>query len=227
MQFEDLQAIWDTQTERPVFAINDSRLAVGLYQQRERSRRRLFREQIAPLYFGAWMVAAFSAFLFLVFFVKTISKMRLTDPLMTVWDGAALLIALAAAVSVAVPMYSERRKHEREQNVFAPSLREELDRGISQLDFELNFHSTRRMCKSFAMVFIGGVVMLWETGRLNGDPAPWSALPVILICMIASSWYAFAARNKIVEQVTQRKRALESMRSELSRTDGRIDERGY
>lgn len=34
MEFEDLQAIWDTQNERPVFSINDSRLAVGLYQQR-------------------------------------------------------------------------------------------------------------------------------------------------------------------------------------------------
>jgi hypothetical protein len=35
MEFEDLQAIWDTQNEQPVFSINDSRLAVGLYQQRE------------------------------------------------------------------------------------------------------------------------------------------------------------------------------------------------
>ena len=31
MEFKDLQAIWDTQNERPVFAINDSRLSVALY----------------------------------------------------------------------------------------------------------------------------------------------------------------------------------------------------
>ena len=40
MEFENLQAIWDTQNDKPVFAMQDARLLVALYQQRERSRRR-------------------------------------------------------------------------------------------------------------------------------------------------------------------------------------------
>ena len=39
MEFENLQAIWDTQNDKPVFAMKDARLLVALYQQREQSRR--------------------------------------------------------------------------------------------------------------------------------------------------------------------------------------------
>jgi hypothetical protein len=42
MQLEELQAIWETQTERPVFSVNDFGLHLALYQVRERARRRLF-----------------------------------------------------------------------------------------------------------------------------------------------------------------------------------------
>jgi hypothetical protein len=215
MEFEDLQAIWDTQNERPVFSINDSRLGVGLYQQREQARRRLFREAFAPVYFGALFIAAVSALLFLAFFVKTISKMRPTDPLMSVWDGAALVGSVGAALATAVSMYTQRRKHERTQNVFAPSLREELEQGISQLDFELSLYSTPRVVKMAAFLSIGTTVLMWEAGRLNGDPTPWMMLVYALLCICPGSWYGFDVKKGIVERVMQRKRALESMRAAL------------
>ena len=53
MEFEDLQAIWDTQNDKPVFAMQDARLLVALYQQRERSRQRAFRLHFAPMYVAA------------------------------------------------------------------------------------------------------------------------------------------------------------------------------
>jgi amino acid transporter len=215
MEFEDLQNIWDTQNDRPVFSMNDSRLAVGLYQQREHSRRRVFRQQFAPIYFTVPLLAVFSAFIFLAFFAKTVTRMRSTDPLMSVWDGVALAIAVVAALTAIVSMHVERKKHERLQNVFAPSLREELEQGISQLDFELSLHSTPRALKLTGWIFLGAVLMVWESGRLNGDPTPWTILLFTLFCMGAGLWYGFATRKRIVDRVMQRKRALESMRAAL------------
>ena len=52
MKFENLQAIWDTQNDKPVFAMKDARLLVALYQQREQSRRRIFRQLFAPQCLG-------------------------------------------------------------------------------------------------------------------------------------------------------------------------------
>lgn len=213
MEFEDLQAIWDTQNDRPVFSINDSRLAVGLYQQRDQSRRRLFRLLFAPAYGIALSITVALGLTFLVFLFKTVTEMRLTDPLMSIWDGAALAAAVGAALAVVVPMYRQRREHEGTQNVFAPSLRQELERGISQLDFELG-------CASWAwrvpaLVSLGTCVLSWELGRLNGQAPPWTLLAVVLSGVAASVWAGFAANKKAVEQIEQRRHALESIRTAL------------
>ena len=213
MEFEDLQAIWDTQNERPVFSINDSRLAVGLYQQRDQSRRRLFRLLFAPAYGTALFITVALGLTFLVFLLKTVTKLRLTDPQMSIWDGAALAAALGAALAIVVPMYKQRRKHEGTQSIFAPSLREELERGISQLDFELG-------CASWAwripaIVALGTCVLVWELGRLNGQASPWMMLALVLIGVATSVWAGFAANKKAVEQIEQRRRALEAMRAAL------------
>jgi uncharacterized membrane protein len=215
MQFEDLQAIWDTQNDRPVFSMNDSRLAVGLYQQREQSRRRLFRELFAPAYVIALSITVALGLTFLVFFVKTVTKMRLTDPQMSIWDGAALVAGMGAALAVVARMYRERRKHEGAQNVFAPSLREELERGISQLDFELSFYCTSRVWNVPALVSLATSVLLCELGRLNGESTPWTMLAVALGGVVLSVWAGLAANKKVVERIEQRKRALESMRAAL------------
>ena len=215
MQFEDLQAIWDTQNDRPVFSMNDSRLAVGLYQQREQSRRRLFRQLFAPAYVIALVITMGLGLTFLAFFVKTVTKMRLTDPQMSIWDGAALVAAIGAALAVVTAMYREQRKHEGVQNVFAPSLREELERGISQIDFELSFSRTPRVWNVPALVSLATSVLLCELGRLNGESIPWTMLAVALGGVVSTVWVSVALSKKAVEQIEQRRRALESMRAAL------------
>jgi hypothetical protein len=69
MEFENLQAIWDTRNDKLVFAMQDARLLLALYQQRERRRRRVFRLQFAPIYGAARfmfavLVAVFATFLY-------------------------------------------------------------------------------------------------------------------------------------------------------------------
>src|SRR5690242_7640246 len=146
MEFENLQAIWDTQNEKPVFAMQDARLLVALYQQREQSRRRLFKQYFLPMYIAAPIGLAGIGFVFLAFFMKSIYIKKLArDFPMSAWDYAAFVVAAAALVAMVIPPYIERTRHERTQQVFAPSLREELDRGMAQLDFEVGLHSTSRL----------------------------------------------------------------------------------
>lgn len=133
---------------------------------------------------------------FLAFFVKTVTKMRLTDPQMSIWDGAALMAGVGASLAVVASMYRERRKHEGIQNVFAPSLREELDRGISQVDFELSYSSTSRMWNVPALVSFGTGVLLCEIGRLNGESTPWTMFAVAVGGVLVSVWVGFAAKKR-------------------------------
>ncbi len=214
MEFKDLQAIWDTQNERPVFAINDSRLSVALYQQREHRRRRLFNLFFIPFYGVTLAIVVANALLFLLFFAKTIYQLRPSDPPMTVWDGAALLAVITAAVDIAVRLQAQRGRHQRAQKAFAPSLREELEHGISQLDFELSLLGTAPVRKMIGLVSIGTMVFVWEVARLNGLPAPWLELSYCLF-VLPAVWANAAAQKAASEEVLQRKRALESMRATL------------
>jgi hypothetical protein len=231
MEFEDLQAIWDTQNEKPVFAMQDARLLVALYQQRERSRRRAFRLHFAPMYGAALaMLAAIGSL---------IANFRNIDSLMrrfkgrfthngfgiSAWDYAGLAVAAAALLALVVPLYLERKKHERTQELFAPTLREELDRGIAQLDFAIRLDRTPRVLRILTLLSIAVVMIMWETGRAAGNPTPWSAALWVLAVFLPGGlgWVVGRLQGKLQKRERglvrrlrlERRRALESMRAAL------------
>jgi len=216
MKFENLQAIWDTQNDKPVFAMNDARLLVALYQQRERSRRRLFRQLFALLYVVALIGLAGLGLVFFAFLLKSIHIEEIgRDFPMSAWDYTAFAVAAGALVAMVVPMYVARKRHERIQEVFAPSLREELDRGISQLDFELGLCSKPRVASIYGWLTIAVVLFNWEVGRLNGNYAPWDTVWMTMFCIVAGTWPTLAVKKAIDERWIARRRALESMRAAL------------
>jgi hypothetical protein len=213
MEFESLQAIWDTQNDKPVFAMQDARLLVALYQQRERSRRRVFKRQFAPMYVAALLTLAVLGVVFVTFLSR--SRFPHHGFPMSAWDYAGFAVAVGALLAVVVPMYLERKKHERTQEIFAPSLREELDRGIAQLDFEMGLHSNPRVMRILTLLSIIAMTLNWEEGRLSGDPTPWRLALVALFFVFLGGRAGFAARKKVMKRVLARRRALESMRAAL------------
>ena len=221
MEFESLRAIWNTQNERPVFSLNDSRLAVALYQQREQSRRRLFRQQWGLVFGPALVLALFNALLFLGSILKNVVyKIRVgeRDPGMSVFDGVALAGAAGVGVAIAVWSYRQHKKHELTQDLFAPSLREELEQGIAQLDFELNLYSGPRVTKLVLALSFQGTVLLWEVGRVLGDPAPWYML-AIAVALCSSNQVNLTLKKKVRQRMVERRRALESMLAQLKKED--------
>jgi hypothetical protein len=72
-----------------------------------------------------------------------------------------------------------RRKHEKEQSVFAPSLRQEIERGSAQIDFEISTATSGIAWRNAARICLAAILMGWEAGRLNGDPLPWEVLWMI------------------------------------------------
>lgn len=221
MEFENLQAIWDSQNDKPVFAMQDPRLLVALYQQRERRRRRLFKLHFAPMYGAAMLMLGVLGAL-VATFLRIASLMRRFKGVFThngfpisAWDYAGLAVAAGALLALVVPLYLERRKHERTQEIFAPSLREELDRGIAQVDFSMGLDTTPRVLRILTLLSIAAVIINWEAVRAAGDPKPWGAALGTFLCMLLSGCLGFAARKKTMQRRLARRRALESMRAAL------------
>ena len=216
MKFENLQAIWDTQNDKPVFAMKDARLLLALYQQREQSRRKLFWWEFFPMYAAAVAGLAGGAFMFVAFYFKSLNIKKLArDFPMNAWDYTAFAIASFSLVALAAILYMERKKHEQTQNVFAPSLREELDRGVVLLDFQLNLLSAPRILKIHGLLYTAVLLIVWEVGRLNGELAPWNMMFINVLCMGAATLLSLIAQKNAEEQLLPRRRALESMRAAL------------
>jgi cbb3-type cytochrome oxidase subunit 3 len=231
MEFENLQAIWDTQNEKPVFAMQDARLLVALYQQRERSRQRAFRLHFAPMYVAALCMLATIWGLIATF--RNIDSLmrrfkgRFTHNgfAMSAWDYAGLAVAAGSLLAIVAPLYRERKKHERAQEIFAPSLRDELDRGLAQLDFEIRLDRAPRILRILILLSIAVVMIGWESQRAGGNPRPWwSALGVLWVFLpVGLVWAIGRLQGKLQKRERglmrrlrlERRRALESMRAAL------------
>ena len=216
MKFESLQQIWDTQNDKPVFAMKDARLLLALYQQREQSRRKLFWRQFFPMYGAAAVMLAGAAFTFFAFYWKSVYIKKIArDFPMNAWDYTMFAIAAISLLALVAILYAERKKQERTQDVFAPSLREELDRGVALLDFELTLYSAPRLFKLHSLLFAGVLALVWEVGRLNGERTSWNMLFINLLCMGAATLPSLIAKKNKEEALLPRRRALESMRAAL------------
>ena len=99
--------------------------------------------------------------------------------------------------------------------MFAPSLQEELERGISQLDFELGLFSAPRVVNIYGWLTIAGVIFNWEVGRLNGNYTSWDTVWMPILGMVVAIWPALYAKKTISQGMIARRPALESMRAEL------------
>jgi len=221
MEFENLQAIWDTQNDKPVFAMQDARLLVALYQQREHRKRRIFKREFAPMYMAALVLLAVlgAVFATLLNVARLMRRFGSGFPHngvgISAWDYAACAFAAGALLAIVVPMYSERKKHKRAQEMFAPSLREELDRGIAQLDFEMGLDRVPRVIRILSLMLIAVMIMNWEAGRAAGDPRPWGQTLVVPFLVFLGGWAGFAASKRRMVRTLERRRALESMRAAL------------
>jgi hypothetical protein len=216
MQYEELQAIWDTQGQRPVFVVNNFGLQMELYRTRERARQRLFWGGVFPLFACSPILLFFLSVPVLQFFFQAPAGQFPPDELpMTVWDVLVCLAAIVLVAHAAWSMHTNRSRHEKRQKVFAPSLRQEIELGIAQLDFEISMLTTGLTWRVVMAFNLAAIVLCWEMGRLNDHPVPWDAIWVSAPILMATLLIVRPRNRQAVEQGLKRKLALEALRAKL------------
>jgi len=215
MQYDELQAIWETQRQRPVFAVNDFGLHMELYRTRERARRRLFWGDVA-LFVCSPFLLFFLAVPVVEFFLQGPAEQIPPSELpMNLWDVLACVVGIVLVVLAVWSMYTSRRKHEKHQKVFAPWLRQEIELGIAQLDFEMSMVTSGLALRIATAFNLAMIIVCWEVGRLNDKPLPWDLLLITVPFLVGGLVSMIPANRKAVAQALQRKRALEALRAKL------------
>ena len=216
MQYEELQAIWETQTQRPVFAVNEFSLHMELNRTRARARRRHFWVDVFPLFVIAPVFFVFLAVPALMFFFQGPPEQFASgDVRMTVWDVLASFVGIALFVYAVWSMETHRRRNEERQRIFAPSLRQEIELGIAHVDFDLSRAMSGREWRVGSACILAALILAWEFGRLNDNPLPWNTLWGAFPWLFFLVWLRNSWKQRAVERISKRKQALEALRAKL------------
>jgi hypothetical protein len=216
MQYEELQAIWETQKQRPVFAVNEFGLHMELNRTRARTRRRHFWVDVFPLFIVAPVLVIPLVVPVLVFFLQgPLEQIPPGKQPMTAWDVVACLVGIALFGYAIWSMESNRRRNEQRQKVFAPSLRQEIELGIAQVDFDLSRVAGNREWRVGTACIFAALILAWEFGRLNGDPLPWNIVWMAFPWLFIMFWMRKSWKQRAVERVSKRRQALEALRAKL------------
>jgi hypothetical protein len=210
MTLDDLMAVWKSQDAAPLHGVNETLLRLALRQDtaKLRARRRRLRWMV---YLVSASVVAFYAILIVRYF----EKFRLS-----VWALAYLLI-IGAVVALLVPLtHLRHRAQTRREQSFGESLRDQLSRHITQLDFQLesNRRTIRIASAIGTLAVFGGLLLIYLNGKWA---AAWAAGHVgifALTFVVAAIVMAISRRMvRTSEQrdLLPRKQGLEALLKEL------------
>jgi hypothetical protein len=208
MKLDDVLESWRSQNETPLHSVNSERLQQGLRQEQAAMQKGLRIEKWAIYGMSALMFAGL-AFIFLI--------MVYDDDPRTWWDFVIVILGAAAALLWAGCLYLNRKMHARRERRFGASLRDDIERHLALLDYQLSRVWRLSSVLLTALPLFFGTLALWlAIGRINNLPmdwwqATWSFLPMAAI-LVYGFWIA---RRTAERETLPRKRRLEALLEEL------------
>lgn len=217
MKFEDMKVIWNAQNEEPLYAVNEQGLHDVLRQKSLKLKRLIFWQEAQTYGSSLFVIGVISALLFGYF-------AGFMDKLASRWDVLALFLAAGGWIYFGGRVFLARMQQRERQRSrdFTSSLRDELERDIRQLEFEIE--TRKRILLGFIPPYAGGLLFLWAYFRMQGAPE-WMIIPFIVFMVGAMFWETRSQQRLVDRKLRPRKRELESLRDKLARADENGDPR--
>ena len=208
MNLEELKVIWDTQNKAPLYAVNEKGLHAIFRSKSEKLKRLIFWQEAQTYLSSLFVVTVIVALL-----VACIGGFLRELP--TAWDVIALFAAAGGWIYFGASVFLERRRQRRRQRerAFSTSLRDEIDRDIAQLEFEIR--SRNHVALGFIPPYVGGALLLLIYFRLTGAPL-WFLIPIVAFMIGAFIWESRSQQRLAESNLKPKKRELESLREKLT-----------
>ena len=208
MKLDDVLESWRSQDEAPLYSVNSERLQQALRQELAAVQRGLRIEASAIYGIGALMFAALAFILVIMVY---------DDDPRAWWDFVIVILGAAAALLWAGYLYLNRRMHARRERRFGASLRDDIERQLALLDYQLSRVWRLSSVLLTALPLFFGTLALWlAIGRLNNLPIDVGQAIGIFLSMAAILVFGFwIARGMAERKTLPRKRRLEALLKEL------------
>ena len=136
MKFEDMKTIWDSQNAEPLYAVNEAGLR-DVLQEKSRKFRRLMRWQ-ETLTYGSTAFVLMALFTYLgADYAGIIGKFGPLDQL-SGGDKLSLVLSAAFWIRFAWSFHTGKQRQAGLERTHASSLLGEIERDLSQVDYQIN-----------------------------------------------------------------------------------------
>ena len=215
MDFEQLKVIWDSQNDKPLYAVNEAALHAIVRRRKDEEHRRTAwcygREIAINLLVGIVMLAL--SVVFVWGDQAWLQSLPWVNRPVTSWHVLAMLVGGSLWIFCAGYMWSARRRQLRREENYDHSLHGDLDRALSHIDFQIHI---ARSIVWWGLVPSWIAAGLWVVAlfHLKGGPA-W-AYVMGAVVMAGAFAFALACQYQAIRRRYQpRQRELEALREKL------------
>lgn len=206
MEFEELQVIWNAQNQQPLYAINEAAVQAAMWQNRQVSRRTWFRWVVATGFLAAGSLAV----------VTGLSVLVSIDTAAFTWLIKARLVAAGALLLGFVAILArDWLREKRREGPFSGSLREELDRSIAHLEYQIRSGGGKTVCMMAAPLTVAASLAMWALADLTGA-SPWLLAVVVGAMLSGYPMEIWRHHRRVTRDLLPRMQTLESLRTKLA-----------
>lgn len=211
MNLDELMTVWRSQDAAPLHDVNQTLLHLALRQDAAKQQKWRRIERWMIYVFSAGIVAGMALCL-----VKPIY--RYDSDGVTGWDFAFPIVGAAAALISGRAMYVRHRAQALREQRFGESLRDQLNRGIAQLDYQATTLHRTLMLVLVLLAGIGPIALLLALSRLNGKSISDDGYMTVWLGFMTVYGVAIGVRDlrrQARDVVLPHKRRLEALLKEL------------
>ena len=210
MNLDDLMDVWKSQDASPLHGVDKTLLHLALRQEQKKVQAGRHTEMWITGLATAFVLAAMAFFLAIMIY---------PNDMITGWD---LAIPVTGAVSIllwAGAMYVRHRALALRERSFGESLRDQLNRHITQLDFQT---TSAFSLANVLLVAVPGLIcpmaILLAGSRINERSISddgFLFIGMLFICVWSVAAGVWDQRRKVKRDVLPRRRRLEALLREL------------
>ncbi len=211
MDFEDIQVIWNSQHDKPLYGVDE----VGLHKiLRGKSQRfhRLIHWQHIQTYGSSALVLVLIAATLLLNYFGLLGKVGSSRALAG-WEIVALLVAMVAWLHFSLSVYAGQKQQKTRERGDPQSLLEDLDREIKHTTFQIR--TRKNVLMGFVPPYIGSGLFVLVIFGVTGI-SRWTLIPVIGGLFLGLIVESRCQRRLIDREMVPRLSELETLRDKLA-----------
>ena len=211
MDFDQMLEAWKAQDSKPLYGVNGDLLQLVLQHERADIQRELRGEQWTTYGVGTRLASApgFVLWAFLYFRGPVLYTVMATA-------GTAVFVGWMGALWLSL------RRQRRRERAFGNTLREEIARNLSLLDYQLSRYGHWASAMLWvAPVVVGGGLLYWLSVEINFDEGEtrWEHAWMVIILVWAAVFLPRTSSREVSKKLEPRRRRLRDLLEDLDASE--------